>query len=99
MTHLPETGGNAVQGNTDPAKGVLLLSMRRVAQLVAYCVEYEFEDVVKDLTAADRIDLDGELLPNFPRRLYKYARFLTGSRSVARVASIAQPKLRLERDY
>ncbi|HUI58891.1 MAG TPA: hypothetical protein VLX90_01630, partial [Steroidobacteraceae bacterium] len=36
---------------------VLLLSMRRMSQLVAYCSDYEFEDVIAAATGADRIDV------------------------------------------
>ena len=35
---------------------VLLLSMRKLADLVAYSLAYEFEDTVAELTGADRVD-------------------------------------------
>jgi hypothetical protein len=38
---------------------VLLLSMRRLADLVAFSLQYEFEDVVAEVTGADRIDARG----------------------------------------
>ncbi len=78
---------------------VLLFSMRRVAQLVAYCIEYEFEDVVTELTWADRIEVERESLSEFSRRLYKYTRLLSGSRRLGRVTVAAHPALRLNRDY
>ena len=40
----------ARQGN------VLLLSMRRREDFVAFCVPYEFEDVFAEVTGADRVD-------------------------------------------
>jgi hypothetical protein len=39
---VPGTGGD-----------VLVLSMRRIDDLVAYCTPYEFEDVVADIAGAD----------------------------------------------
>ena len=36
---------------------VLLLSRRRIADLVAYCLNYEFEDSLAAVTDAKRIDV------------------------------------------
>lgn len=78
---------------------VLQLSMRSVHDLVAYCGLYEFEDVVADVTAADRIELlDYETVESV-RRAYKLGRLMTGSR---RLATALTPRLRaprLTRDY
>jgi Glycosyl transferases group 1 len=78
---------------------LLLLSMRRMSQLVAYCVDYEFEDVIGDLTAADRVDVcDAEAL-EWSRRIYKYTRFVSGARRGAGPFAGPHATVRLERDY
>jgi hypothetical protein len=56
---------------------VLSLSQRRIADLVAYCVNYEFEDTFAALTDATRIDSTNFPSLEFSRRAYKLAR-LTG---------------------
>jgi hypothetical protein len=63
---------------------VLLLSQRRVADLVAYCLHYEFEDVFAETTDAQRIDVSDLSGLEFHRRFYKGARILSGSPSLAR---------------
>jgi hypothetical protein len=83
---LPGRGGN-----------VLLLSMRELAQLVAYCVNYEFEDVVSEVTGADRVNVrDGGTL-EWSRRIYRYSRFLGGRRFSKSLK--LHSTVRLERDY
>lgn len=85
---IPGRGGN-----------VLLLSMRRLNDLVAFCLQYEFEDVVADLTGADRVDAgDGERLET-SRRAYRLARLATGSRRFARAWAPRPSTVRLDRDY
>ena len=59
---------------------VLQLSMRKVHDLVAYCGSYEFEDVVADVTGADRIELVDYDAVETARRAYKLGRLATGSR-------------------
>jgi len=78
---------------------VLLLSMRRVANLVAYCAAYEFEDTIQQLTDADRIDIEDFASLEFSRRLYKAVRFATGSRTLAMKVAPTPKMTRLERDY
>ena len=85
---VPRRGGN-----------VLLLSMRGLADLVAYCLQYEFEDVVADVTGADRVDVGDRDALEFSRRAYKLARFTTGSRSFARAFAPRPSTVKLERDY
>ena len=88
-THLVAGGGG----------GVLLLSMRRLSDLVAYCLQYEFEDVVAELTGADRIDAGDRDALELSRRAYKLARFGTGSRRFAAASAPSPSTVRLERDY
>ena len=60
---------------------VLLLSERRIADLVAYCLAYEFEDTFAAVTAAQRIDATDLPGLEFSRRAYKFARAASGSPS------------------
>ena len=78
---------------------VLLLSMRRLAKLVAYCMGYEFEDVIGEVTGADRVEADDQAALELSRRAYKLSRFLTGSRSVARALSPQPSIVPLQRNY
>ena len=78
---------------------VLLLSMRRLADLVAFCVPYEFEDVFAEVTGADRVDVGCRDAMEFSRRVYKLARLATGSRRFARAIAPDFPTVQLERNY
>jgi hypothetical protein len=78
---------------------VLLLSMRRLSDLVAYCLQYEFEDVVVDVTGADRVDAGDFGALELARRGYRLARFATGSRAIARALAPRPSTVKLEHDY
>src|SRR6185503_14757633 len=78
---------------------VLLLSMRRLAGLVAFCLQYELEDVLAEVTGADRVEVDGRAALERSRRAYKLARLATGSRRLARRLAPRPSTVRLERDY
>ena len=70
--------------------GVLLLSMRRLADLVAFCLQYEFEDVVgggDGRPTASRPATSGAL--ELSRRAYKLARL--GTRIAAARAGVVAP--------
>jgi len=84
-----------------PGRGgdVLLLSMRRLADLVAFCLQYEFEDVVAEVTGADRVDAGGRVSLERSRRAYKLARFATRSSRFARGWTPRPSTVSLERDY
>jgi hypothetical protein len=82
-----------------PGGSVLLLSMRRLDDVVAFCLQYEFEDVVAEVTGADRIDAGGRRSLQWARRAYRLARLATGSRRVARACAPRPSTVRLERDY
>jgi len=62
---------------------VLLLSQRRISDLVAFCLAYEFEDAIQAVTDAERIDATDLSAIEFSRRAFKLARLATGSREVA----------------
>lgn len=83
-----------MQGN------VLLLSQRRIADLAAFCLAYEFEDTFATVTDARRIDATDLPAMEFSRRAYKLARLASGSAGLARlVAPLPRTKVVLERDY
>jgi hypothetical protein len=79
--------------------GVLLLSMRRLSRLVAFCQHYELEDVVAEVTGADRVEVGARGALERSRRAYRLARFGTRSRRIARALAPLPGAVRLERDY
>lgn len=84
-----------------PGQGgsVLLLSLRRIADVVAFCLQYEFEDVVAEVTGADRIDAGEREILEQSRRAYKLARFATQSRRLAWACAPRPSTVKLDRDY
>jgi hypothetical protein len=79
---------------------VLLLSERRIADLAAYCLAYEFEDTFAAVTDARRIDATDLPSLEFCRRAYKLARLASGSPGLARqLAPHPRNKVTLERDF
>ena len=79
---------------------VLLLSQRRISDLVAYCLAYEFEDVFAAVTDAQRIDATDLPALEFSRRAYKLVRLASGSPRLARqLAPYPRSKVILERDF
>lgn len=62
---------------------VLLLSQRRISDLVAFCLAYEFEDALQAVTRAERIDASDFASLEFSRRIYKLARLACGSPRLA----------------
>jgi hypothetical protein len=78
---------------------VLTLSMRRMADLVAYSSLYEFEDVVSAVTGAERVEVAGQSALEFSRRSYKYARLLTGSRVLANKVAVSPTTVPLQGKY
>lgn len=67
-----------------PSVNVLLLSQRRISDLAAFCLAYEFEDTFAAVTDAERIDATGLPSLEFSRRAYKLARLASGSPRLAR---------------
>jgi hypothetical protein len=88
-------GGAAVAADD---RRILLLSMRRLADLVAYCMLYEFEDVIVETTGAERVDVDAGAALERSRRAYKLMR-MTGLRGLARQLAPRPPSVVLDRDY
>jgi hypothetical protein len=79
---------------------VLLLSQRRIADLVAYCLAYEFEDIFAAVTGAQRIDVTDLPALEFSRRAYKLVRLASGSSKLARqLAPYPRSKVVLDRDF
>jgi len=78
----------------------LLFSQRRISDLVAFCLAYEFEDTFASVTNAQRIDATDLPALEYSRRFYKSLRMLTGSAAVAgRFAPAPRGKVVLESDY
>ena len=92
----PHNGGRSIQG---PGGPVLLLSMRRMADLVAYCAQYEFEDVITEVTGADRGEATDVEALQFSRRTYKLLRVVGRSRRLARRLTPSPALQGLQRDY
>ncbi|MDP9034369.1 MAG: glycosyltransferase [Myxococcota bacterium] len=68
----------------DGADGrMLVLSMRQIADLVGYCALYEFEDAVTDLMGADVGKFVQVDHLHLARRVYKFARYVSGSPRIA----------------
>jgi hypothetical protein len=87
-------------GGVDTDLDVLLLSQRRIADLAAYCLAYEFEDTFLSLTDAQRIDVTDFPALEFSRRAYKLARRVSGSpRLASQFAPSPRAKVVLERDF
>jgi len=87
-----------VQWTSRGDANVLLLSLRKVDDVVAFCAQYEFEDVIASAAEADMAAPDSLHGVELSRKAYKLVRYLTGSRRLASVA----PKLtthRLEKEY
>lgn len=76
---------------------VLLLSMRRLDRLVAFCLPYEFEDVVASVTNADRVEPADEGSLELARRVYRLGR--AAGRSLARALPRPRWSIELDRDY
>src|SRR5215813_4415774 len=74
---LRSEGADIVHGK------VLLLSQRRISDLVAFCLAYEFEDTLQAVTDAERIDATDFASLEFSRRAYKLTRLLSGSPRLA----------------
>lgn len=81
------------------APSVLLLSQRRLDNLVAYSVAYEFEDTIAEVTGADLIDAQGGAWFDRSRRAYKLMRWAGASKSLARKLAPSPATTELRTDY
>jgi hypothetical protein len=96
---LWKTGGDGASLVKRGDGDVLSLSMRRLDNLVAFCAQYEFEDVVAEVTGADRVEAGHREALELSRRAYRLARLATGSARLARRVAPAAFRVRLDRDY
>jgi hypothetical protein len=88
------------RNNEQSRSNVLLLTQRRIADLVAYSLVYEFEDTVQSLTGAERIEVTDRPGLELSRRAYRAARALSGSRALARrLAPYPSARTPLQHDY
>jgi hypothetical protein len=85
--------------NTGAGGEVLVLSMRRLSNLVAYCAFYEFEDLIVELTGADRFDVGDVRALEFSRRVFKLLRHSTGSRKLAWACAPKAAPVEVKRRY
>jgi hypothetical protein len=86
--------------DADSRLDALLLSQRRIADLAAYCLAYEFEDVFAAVADAQRIDVTDFPGLEFSRRAYKLARLAFRSPRLARqLAPSPRGQVFLERDF
>ena len=94
------TGGTRQVGWVSSANArVLLLSLRKVEDLVAYCAQYEFEDVIASVAGADMATPDALSGVELSRKAYKLVRHLTGSRRLARSMTPQLTTRRLDKEY
>ncbi|MGH8516821.1 MAG: glycosyltransferase family protein [Panacagrimonas sp.] len=91
--------GPAVQLVPGFGRDVLVFSMRGVADLPAYCVTYEFEDLVVALTGADRVGPSQLETVEFQRRVYKALYSVARSPSIPMGLTPNLGGLRLPKDY
>jgi hypothetical protein len=91
-------GAPAVELVPGSTGDLLLLSMRSVAALAANCLQYEFEDVVLELSGGDRADITRLELAEFERKVYKTLRRVTSS-PLLRKATTQLGGLRLRKTY
>lgn len=73
--------------------------MRRLATLAAYCIQYEFEDVISAVTGADRVEADDAAALEFSRRTYKVLRGATRSHRLARRWAPRPSTIAIKKDY
>ena len=92
----PEVGDTG----TRSSHNVLLLSERRIADLAAFCLSYEFEDTFAAVSDAKRIDAIDLPALRFSRRIYKLARLASRSPGLARqLAPQPRNKVVLEQNF
>ena len=78
---------------------VLLLSLRKVDDVVAFCAQYEFEDVIASVAEADMAAPESLQGVELSRKAYKLVRHLTGSGRLARFLAPRLTTRRLEKQY
>src|SRR5262249_14542716 len=78
---------------------LLLLSLRKVYDVVAFCAQYEFEDVITSAAEVDMAAPDSLRGVELSRRAYKLVRRLTGSRHLATSLAPRLTTHTLEKDY
>ena len=83
----------------DEDKDVLLLSMRRVSNLVGYCALYELEDLAADMLDSGIGYVTNDLSVSLARKMYKAVRLISGSRRLADTTSTVIPTAALPRQY
>jgi hypothetical protein len=78
---------------------VLVLSMRPLAALAGYCMQYEFEDLALALTGGDRADFVDARANELERKLFKLLRSASPSASAALRLTPRLSPFELDRTY
>jgi len=78
---------------------ILVLSMRRVSNLVGYCFQYEFEDVIAAITGADRAEPTQLELLELKRKIYKALSSISSSASLSLRVTPQIGGLQLDKTY
>lgn len=78
---------------------VLQMSRRQIDKLVAYCLQYEFEDATGEMTGADRVTPTNFSALEKARKAYRLFRMLGRSPDLARRFAPPPPQIRLTRKY
>jgi len=96
-TDSPNPHGPTVVEGTEA--DTLILSMRGINKLVAYALQYEFEDVFTETVGADRVEPTNMAALELSRRVCKLVRKATGSLRLARRLAPSPETVPLQRDY
>jgi len=96
---FPQRSAKQIDWVSRENSSLVLLSLRKVEDLVAYCAQYEFEDVIASVTDVDMAAPESLEGVELSRKAYKLVRYLTGSRRLAHSMAPRFTARRLEKDY
>jgi len=95
----PGRRGQQVEWVPRRDSNLLLLSLRQVEDVVAYCAQYEFEDVISSVADADMAAPRTLRGVELSRKAYKLVRYASGSRRLAKALVPSLAARPLEKDY
>jgi hypothetical protein len=96
---FPQRSAKQIDWVSRENSSLVLLSLRKVEDVVAYCAQYEFEDVIASVTDVDMAAPESLEGVELSRKAYKLVRYLTGSRRLAHSLVPRFTARRLEKDY
>ncbi len=82
----------------DAQSRILVVSMREISDLVAFCALYEFEDVIAEINAVDLVK-PLRSSNSVARKIYKLVRYLTHSKSLTEFLVPATHPYWIEQEY